>query len=143
MITTHEAYEAAIFSMGPGFTTWRVATLTMGLPYVFVNYGEKEGRRWIYQTLILWDSNDVLHFFERLKGNSLLRIAGVSLLEPFRIGETHSLRWKDVLEIRFYDDDFAKHPVYITDAGEAVGLPPQEANRKTKLLYRVKRGFLA
>jgi hypothetical protein len=62
MITTYAADEAAMFSLSPGFATWRTATLTSGMLYVFINYGQKEGRSWIYQTSILWDSRDVLDF---------------------------------------------------------------------------------
>jgi hypothetical protein len=137
MITTHEAHEAPMFSIGPGFSTWRTATLTFGMPYVFVNYGLKDGRSWSYQTSILWDSNDVLDFCRRLRKNKLAKIVDISLLEPFRRDKKQSWRWTKVLEVRSFEDNCVDHPVYINDAGEAVGLTPEMGKRKTKLVCKV------
>lgn len=139
MITTHEAHEAPMFSIGPGFLTWRTATLTFGMHYVFVNYGVKEGRLWVYQTSILWDSNDVLDFCRRLKSNKHAKIVDISVLEPFRRDKKEKWRWTKVQEIRSYDENSVEHPVYITDAGEAVGLSPEETKRKMKLICRIPR----
>ncbi|WP_312487916.1 hypothetical protein [Massilia timonae] len=139
MITTHEAHEAPMFSIGPGFSTWRTATLTFGMPYVFVNYGLKEGRLWVYQTSILWDSNDVLDFCRRLKANKFAKIVDISVLEPFRREKKQTWRWTKVLEVRSYEEDSVEHPVYINEAGEAVGLTPEEAKRKMKLICKTPR----
>lgn len=139
MITTHEAHEAPMFSIGPGFSTWRTATLTFGMPYVFVNYGLKEGRFWIYQTSILWDSNDVLDFCKRLKANKFAKIVDISVLEPFRRDKKETWRWTKVLEVRSYEEDSVEHPVYITDTGETVGLTTEEAKRKMKLICKSPR----
>lgn len=139
MITTHQAHEAPMFSVEPGFSTWRTATLTFGMPYVFINYGLKDGRSWIYQTSILWDSNDVLDFCQRLKTNKSAKIVDISLLKPFRREKKQTWRWTKVLEVRSYDEGSVEHPVYITDAGEAVGLTPEEAKRKMKLIYKAPR----
>jgi len=139
MITTYEADEASMFSIGPGFATWRTATLTLGMLYVFINYGQKDGRSWIYQTSILWDSRDVLDFCRRFKNNRSAKIVEISLLEPFRRDKKFTWRWTRVQEIRTYEEDSIEHPVYITDAGEAVGLTPEEAKRKMKLIYKARR----
>lgn len=139
MITTHEAHEVPMFSIGPGFSTWRTATLTFGMNYIFVNYGLKEGRLWVYQTSILWDNNDVLDFIQRLKKNKSSKIVDISLLEPFRRGKKETWRWTKVLELRSYKEDLVEHPVYINDAGEAVGLPPEAAKRKMKLICKIPR----
>lgn len=139
MITTHEADEAAMFSIGHGFSTWRTATLTLGMLYIFINYGQKDGRNWVHQTSILWDSRDVLDFCKRFKNNPSAKIVDISLLEPFRRDKTYTWRWTKVLEVRSYEEDFVEHPVYITDVGEAVGLTPQEANRKMKQIYKARR----
>lgn len=139
MITTHEADKAPMFSIGPGFSTWRTVALTFGMPYVFVNYGLKDGRNWVYQTSILWDSNDVLDFCQRLKNNKSAKIVDISLLEPFRRDKKQTWRWARVLEVRSYEEDSVVHPVYVTDAGEAVGLTPEEAKRKMKLIYKAPR----
>lgn len=139
MITTYAADEVAMFSTGPGFATWRTATLTLGVLYVFVNYGQKEGRSWIYQTSILWDSRDVLDFCLRFKNNRVAKIADISLLEPFRKDRVYTWRWAKVLEIRSYEEDSVEHPVYITDTGETVGLTPEEAKRKMKVIYKARR----
>ena len=128
-----------MFSIGPGFSTWRTATLTFGIPYVFVNYGLKEGRLWIYQTSILWDSNDVLDFCKRIKANKFAKIVAISLLEPFRRDKKQTWRWTRVLEVRSYEEDSVEHPVYITDGGEAVGLTPEKAKRKMKLICKTPR----
>ncbi|WP_312183540.1 hypothetical protein [Massilia timonae] len=141
MITTHEAHEAPMFSIGPGFSTWRTATLSLGMLYVFVNYGQKEGRSWIYQTSILWDSRDVLDFCQRFKNNKSAKIVEISLLEPFRIGKKHTWRWTRVLEVRSYEEDSVDHPVYVTDAGETVGLTLEERKRKMKLIYKAPRNL--
>jgi len=109
------------------------------MPYVFVNYGLKEGRLWVYQTSILWDSNDVLDFCQRLKSNKFAKIVDISLLEPFRRDKKETWRWTKVLELRSYEEDSVEHPVYINDAGEAVGLTPEEAKRKMKLICRIPR----
>ncbi len=139
MITTYAADEAAMFSIGPGFATWRAATLTLGMLYVFVNYGQREGRSWIYQTSILWDSRDVLDFCLRFKNNRAAKIVDISLLEPFRSGKVYTWRWTKVLEIRSYEEDSVEHPVYITDTGETVGLTPEEAKQKMKQIYKAPR----
>jgi hypothetical protein len=139
MITTHESHEAPMFSIGPGFATWRTVTLTFGMPYVFVNFGKKDGRSWIYQTSILWDSNDVLQFFRRFKNDKSVKIVEVCLLEPFRRDKKQAWRWTKVSEVRFYEEGSAEHPVYITDAGEAVGLTPEETKQKMKLIYKARR----
>jgi len=109
------------------------------MPYVFVNYGLKEGRLWVYQTSILWDSNDVLDFCQRLKNNKFAKIVDISLLEPFRRDKKETWRWTKVLELRSYEEDSVQHPVYINDAGEAVGLTPEEAKRKMKLICKIPR----
>ena len=139
MITTYAADEATMFSIGPGFATWRTATLTLGMLYIFVNYGQKDGRSWIYQTSILWDSRDVLDFCQRFKKNQTAKIVDISLLEPFRREKTQTWRWTKVLEIRAYEEDSVEHPVYITDAGETVGLTSEEAKKKMKLIYKARR----
>lgn len=139
MITTYAADEATMFSIGPGFSTWRTATLTLGMLYVFVNYGQKEGRSWIYQTSIIWDSRDVLDFCSRFKNNQTAKIVDICLLEPIRQNNISTWRWTKVLELRAYEDDSVEHPVYITDAGETVGLTPAEAKQKMKLIYRARR----
>ena len=141
MITTHEADEALMFSIGPGFSTWRTATLTPGMLYVFVNYGQKDGRSWIYQTSILWDSRDVLEFCQRFKNNRSLEIVEISLLEPFRVGTKYLWRWMKVLEVRSYEEDSVEHPVYVTEAGETVGLTLEEGKRKMKLIYKARRNL--
>lgn len=139
MITTYAADEAPMFSMGPGFSTWRTATLTLGMLYVFVNYGQREGRTWLYQTSILWDSRDILDFCLRFKNNQTAKIVDICLLEPFRRDKVFTWRWTKVSEIRSYQEDFVEHPVYITDAGEKVGLTPEEAKQKMKLIYKARR----
>ncbi len=137
MITTHEAHEAPISSMGSGFSTWRTATLTFGMSYIFVNYGLKDGRSWTYQTSILWDSRDVLDFCQRLRRNKSAKIVEISLLEPVKGDKKQTWRWTKVQEIRSYEDEFVEHPVYITDTGEAVGGTPEKSKRKMKLICRV------
>lgn len=137
MITTHEVHRAPMFSMEPGFSTWRTATLTFGMHYVFVNYALKDGRSWIYQTSILWDSRDVLDFCQRFKHNKSAKLVEISLLEPFRSSKKKKWRWTKIREVRSYEEDRVEHPVYINDAGEAVGLPPNESNRKMKLICKV------
>lgn len=128
-----------MFSTGPGFSTWRAATLTMGLPYVFFTYGLKDGVSWIYQTSIIWDSNDVLDFCRRFKNNKSAKIIDISLLEPFIRGKKQTLRWSRILEIRSYEDGDVEHPVYITGAGEAVGIIPNRRKPKMKLLCKAPR----
>jgi hypothetical protein len=140
MITTQEAHEAPLmFSKGPGFLTWRAATLSAEMSYVFVNYGLKEGRLWIYQTSILWDSNDVLTFCQRLKANKFAKIVDISLLQPVRRVKKLTWHWIKILEVRSYVSDSAQHPVYISEAGEAVGLTPAEAGQKTTLICKIPR----
>jgi hypothetical protein len=138
MITTYEADELAMFSIGPGFATWRTVTLTLGMLYVFINYGQKDGRTWVYQTSILWDSRDVLNFCQQFKKNQSAKIVDIFLLEPFRVDKTRTWRWTKVLEIGMYEEDSVEHPVYITDAGEAVGLTREEAKRKMKRIYKAR-----
>jgi hypothetical protein len=139
MITTHDAHLAPMFSMEPGFSTWRTASLTFGMPYVFINHGLKDGRSWIYQTSILWDSRDVLDFCQRLKNSKSAKIVEISLLEPFKRDKKQSWRWTKVREVRSYEEDRVEHPVYITDAGESVGLAPQESKQKMKSIYKAPR----
>lgn len=139
MITTHEAHEAPMFSMGPGFSTWRTATLNFGMHYVFINYGLKDGRSWIYQTSIVWDSNDVLDFCQRLKANKSAKIVEIALLQPFGRDKKQTWRWTRIQEVRSYEEDSVNHPVYITDAGEAIGLPPEMMKRKMRLICRAPR----
>lgn len=139
MITTYEADKAPMFSIGPGFETWRTATLSLGMLYIFINYGQKDRRSWIYQTSILWDSRDVLDFCRRFKNNRSEKIVEISLLEPFQRNKKFTWRWTRVQEIRTYEEDSIEHPVYITDVGDAVGLTPEEAKRKMKLIYRARR----
>ena len=141
MITTHEANEAPMFSMGPGFSNWRTVTLTVGMLYVFVNYGQKDGRSWTYQTSILWDSRDVVDFCQRFKNNKSVRIVEISLLKPFRTSKRYAWRWTKVLEVRSYEEDSVEHPVYITDVGEPVGLTPEEVKRKMKRIYKARRNL--
>jgi hypothetical protein len=136
MITTYEADKAPMFSMEPGFSTWRTATLNPGIPYVFVNFGLKDGRSWVYQTSILWDSRDVIDFCHRLKINKSAKIVGIWLLHPFRRDEKQPWQWARVREVRSYEDDRVEHPVYITDLGEAVGLIPQKSKPKMKLICK-------
>lgn len=62
MITTDKVHELPLFAVEPGVTTWRAATLTPPMLYVFVNYGIKEEKFWVYQTTILWDPRDVISF---------------------------------------------------------------------------------
>jgi hypothetical protein len=137
MITTYAADEA-MFSLGPEFSTWRTATLTSGMLYIFVNYGQKEGRSWIFQTSIIWDSRDVLDFCLRFKNNQNAKIVDICLLEPFRRDKISTTRWTKVLEVRSYEEDSVEHPVYVTDAGETVGLTPEEAKKKMKLIYKAR-----
>lgn len=141
MITTYDADKAPIFSIAPGFSNWRTATLTLGMLYVFVNYGQKEGRSWVYQTSILWDSRDVLDFCHQFKNNKTAKIVEISVLEPFRKGKLQTWCWARVLEIRAYEEDYVEHPVYITDAGEIVGLTPEKTKKKMKLIYKSRRQF--
>ena len=128
-----------MFLIGPGISTWRTATLTFGIPYVFVNHGLKDGRSWVYQTSILWDSSDVLDFCKSLANSKSAKIVDISLLEPFRRDKVQTWRWIKLLEVRSYEENSVEHPVYITDAGEAVGLTPEEATRKMKLIYKAPR----
>jgi hypothetical protein len=104
MITTYAADEA-MFSLGPEFSTWRTATLTSGMLYIFVNYA---------------------------------KIVDICLLEPFRRDKISTTRWTKVLEVRSYEEDSVEHPVYVTDAGETVGLTPEEAKKKMKLIYKAR-----
>lgn len=136
MITTHEAHETPTFSLEQGFSTWRTATLTFGLPYIFINYGLKDGRSWIYQTSILWDSNDILDFCKRLKLSKSAKVVDICLLKPFRGDKKQTWRWIKVLEVRSYENGSVEHPVYITDEGEAVGLAPGETKPKLKLICK-------
>ncbi|RZM14915.1 MAG: hypothetical protein EOO88_43915 [Pedobacter sp.] len=136
MITTHEAHEVLQFSRGPGFLTWRMATLTLGIRYVFFNYGLKDERNWVYQTSVLWDANDIMEFCQCLKDNKSAKILEISLLEHLGSNKNKTWRWAKVVEIRSYEMDSVKHPVYITDAGEAVGFTPEGAKRKMKMIYR-------
>lgn len=139
MITTHEADKASPYFSEPGVTAWRSATLELGMLYVFINYGLKEERGWVYQTSIVWDSRDVLDFCRGIKNNPSAKIVDISLLEPSWRGKTRTWRWTKVLQIRLWDEDSVEHPVYFTDAGEAVGLTPEEAKKKMKLLYKSRR----
>lgn len=59
--------------------------------------------------------------------------------EPSRRGKTQTWRWTKVLQIRLYDEDSVEHPVYFTDTGEAVGLTPEEAKKKMKLIYKSRQ----
>lgn len=136
VITTDKAHEAPMFSMGPGIATWRAATLSLGMLYVFINYAFKEERHWVHQTMILWDPRDVLQFCRDCSGNKSLKIFDISLLEPYRRGKVKTWRWTSVLNIRLYVEDDVEMPVYFTDAGEAVGLTREEAKQKMKSLYR-------
>jgi len=137
MITTHEAHKAPMFSIGPGFSTWRTATLTLGMPYVFINYGLKDGRGWSYQTSILWDNNDVLDFCRNLSKNKLAKIVDISVLEPFRRDKKQSWRWSKVTEVRSFQNDSVNHPVYIDDSGRQIGLTAEVETRETKLVCKV------
>jgi hypothetical protein len=141
MITTYEAHKAQMFSMEPGFLTWRTATLTLGIPYVFVNYGLRDGRSWIYQTSIFWDSRDVLDFCLRLKNDKSVKIVEISLLQPFRRAKKQTWRWSKIREVRSYVEGAVEHPVYITDAGETVAPTPVEPKRKMKLLFKASRNL--
>lgn len=136
MITTHAAHQAPMFQIGPGISTWRTATLTFGIPYVFVNHGLKDGRSWIYQTSILWNSNDVLDFCKSLTNCKSAKIVDICLLKPFREDKVQTWRWIKVLEVRSYEENSVEHPVYITDGGEPVGLTPDGETRKMKLIYK-------
>ena len=107
--------------------------------YGFINHGLKDGRSWIYQTSILWDSRDVLDFCQRLKNSKSAKIVEISLLEPFKRDKQQSWRWTKVREVRSYEEDRVEHPVYITDAGESVGLAPRESKQKMKSIYKVPR----
>ena len=139
MITTHDADEARFFSVGPGIRTWRTATLNVGMLYVFINYGQKEGRSWVYQTSILWDSRDVLDFCRLFINNQSAKIVEILLLEPLRKDKKSRWRWTRVLQIRLYEEDSVERPVYFTDAGEAVGLPPKQAKPQMKLIYKARQ----
>jgi hypothetical protein len=139
MITTHEADKAGPFFAEPGVTAWRSATLELGMLYVFINYGLKEETGWVYQTSIVWDSRDVLEFCRGIKNNPSAKIVDISLLEPSRRGRIQTWRWTKVLQIRLWDEDSVEHPVYFTDAGEAVGLTPEEAKKKMKLIYKSRQ----
>lgn len=138
MITTDKAHEAPMFSMGPGIATWRAATLSLGMLYVFFNYAFKEKRHWVQQTTILWDPRDVLEFCRTCSGNKSLKIVEISLLEPYRKEKFNTWRLTSVLNIRIYVEDDVEMPVYFTDAGEAVGLTPGEAKQKMKSIYRAR-----
>ena len=138
VITTDKAHEAPMFSMGPGIATWRAATLSLGMLYVFINYAFKEGRHWVHQTTILWDPRDVLQFCRTCSGNKSLKIVEISLLEPYRREKVNTWRWTSVLNIRLYVEDDVEIPVYFTDAGEAVGLTREEAKQKMKSIYRAR-----
>jgi hypothetical protein len=139
MITTHDADEAKMFATDPGSSIWRTATLTPGLNYVFINYGQKNGRSWIYQTSILWDSRDIIDFCQLFENNATAKIVDLCLLQPFRKDKTLIWRWTTVQQIRVYEGDGVEHPVYITDAGEAVGLRPEDAKQKMKPIYKARR----
>lgn len=139
MITTHDADEARLLAGGPGISTWRTATLSFGIRYVFINYGQKDGRSWLYQTSILWDSRDVLDFCRRFIGNPSAKIVEISLLETVREEKIPRWRWTRVLRIQLYEEESVEHPVYFTDAGEAVGLPPKEAKPQMKLIYKARQ----
>lgn len=138
MITTDKAHEAPLFSMGSGILTWRAATLSLGMLYVFINYAFKEGRQWVNQTTILWDPRDVLQFCRTCNGNKSLKIVDISLLEPYRRGKLNTWRWTSVLNIRLYVEDDVEIPIYFTDSGEAVGLTQEEAKQKMKSIYRAR-----
>lgn len=138
MITTEKAHEAPMFSMGSEILTWRAATLSLGMLYVFISYSFKEGRHWVDQTMILWDPRDVLQFCRTCTGNKSLKIAEISLLEPYRREKVKTWRWTSVLNIRLYVEDNVEIPVYFTDAGEAVGLTREEAKQKMKSIYKAR-----
>jgi hypothetical protein len=138
MITTHDADEARFSSIGPGLTTWRTAALNLGTLYVFINYGLKVGGEWIYQTSIFWDSRDVLDFVRNIEKNNSTQIVDISLLEPSRKQREHTWRWVKVMRILLYEYHQVEHPVYATEAGEMVGLTPDEAKRATQVLYSAK-----
>jgi hypothetical protein len=139
MITTHDTDKARLLVVKPGISTWRNATLSFGIRYVFINHGLKDGRSWVYQTSILWDSRDVLDFCRYFIGNPSAKIIEISLLEPVREGNISTWRWTRVLQIHLYEEESSEHPVYFTDAGEALGLRPKEAKRQMKSVYKARR----
>lgn len=138
MITTDKAHEAPLFSMGSGIATWRAATLSLGMLYVFINYAFKEERHWVNQTTILWDPRDVLQFCRCCSGDKSLKIIDISLLEPYRRGKVKTWRWTPVSNIRLWVKDDVELPIYFTDAGEAVGLTREEVKQKMKSIYRAR-----
>jgi hypothetical protein len=139
MITTHMEAQTAMFSVEPGFINWRTATLSLGIRYVLVNYGQKEGKSWIYQSAILWDSRDILDYCLRLQESPAIKIIDISILEHIGRGKNYTCRLTRVVEIRLYKEDFVEHPVYVTDTGEAVGLMQGWEKQKMKSIYKAKR----
>lgn len=143
MITTHEADKAALLSFSSGITTWRTATLNLGTLYVFFNHGLKHSGRWIFQTSILWDSRDVIDFCRNVASNKAAKVVDITLLEPYQRGQVRSWRLTTVLKICVFEEDFAEHPVYFTDAGEVIGLTPSEAKQRMKTLYKARQSRTA
>lgn len=136
MLTTDEMHEMRPDAAQPGVQAWRTVTLNFITLYIFVNYAFKDKRNWLYQTSILWESDDVLSFCRDFKNDKSRKIVDIWLLEPFLEGTVRTWRWTTVLEIKkYFEEPGPAIPVFFTDAGQAVGLTTEEAQRDMEVIY--------
>jgi hypothetical protein len=140
VLITDETHEVWSFLAEPGTKTWRAVTLSLRTLYIFINHAFKDRRAWLFQTSVFWQSADVLAFCQDIKKDKSRKIVDVWLLEPLLEGSIHTWRWTTVLEIRrYFEEPGPAIPVYFTDAGQAVGLTPEESHREMEIIYVSRR----
>jgi hypothetical protein len=140
MLSTDRQHQIPWSFSEPGISTWRAVTLNPGTLFVVINYALREKRGWLHQTTILWESSDVLELCRSASTQKSTKIIDIFLIEPLRQGKIYTWRWTTVLNIKLYvEEPEVEMPVYITDAGEAVGLTPLEAKQKMRSIYKRRR----
>ena len=125
MLTTQKEHQLPgyPFSSGTGVQTWRAVTLHFGLPYVFVNYGLKQGRAWMSQTTIFWRHEDVLTFCQQVSKDKKRKFLEVLMLIPSAQDLAHQWRVVPIKEIYVsqIEDGEIDFPLYVTVEDEIVG----------------------
>lgn len=143
MLTTQKGHELPSFSFlaAPGATNWRVVTLDLRVPYVFISYAIKEGRSWLSQTSIFWRHEDVLDFCKEVSGDKSRKILNISLLRPEGQGAARTGNWewaivKEIFSGQF-EDSGLHFPLYVTEDGKRFGGLNLGSNEAQKALERV------
>jgi hypothetical protein len=125
LLTTEKGHEVASFPFltGSGVIAWRVVTLDLRVPYVFISYAFKEDRRWLSQSSIFWRHEDVLNFCKDIKGDKSRKILDISLLLPgaHDSGASWSLTPVEEIFAGQYKDSGLDFPLYVTVNGDKFG----------------------